>query len=104
MNKKLLTETDVLTKINTSAIKNSGWDNMKQVREELHFTDGRQYSSMNRYGKSVSQGKLNPSLIRGFIVSLPSLAEQKAIVEKVHALMALCDTVEKEIETHQTTQ
>ncbi|MFT4848614.1 MAG: restriction endonuclease S subunit/very-short-patch-repair endonuclease [Sediminicola sp.] len=41
---------------------------------------------------------------RNLIVGLPSLEEQKAIVQKVNALMALCDTLEKEIETHQTTQ
>jgi type I restriction enzyme S subunit len=39
-----------------------------------------------------------------FAIPLPPLEEQKAIVEKVNALMALCDTLEKEIETHQTTQ
>lgn len=37
-------------------------------------------------------------------VPLPTLEEQKAIVEKVNGLMALCDQLEQEIETHQTTQ
>jgi type I restriction enzyme S subunit len=46
---------------------------------------------------SVTKSKTIP-------LPLPPLEEQKAIVEKVNALMALCDTLEKEIETHQTTQ
>jgi len=65
----------------------------------LNSPEGRQYSSKNTYGKGVSQGNLNLSLIRGFAVSIPPLEEQKAIVEKVNALMGLCDSLEKEIES-----
>ena len=36
--------------------------------------------------------------------SFPPLAEQKANVEKVNTLMALCDHLENEIETRTTTQ
>ncbi|WP_373524573.1 restriction endonuclease subunit S [Aquiflexum sp.] len=70
----------------------------------LNSPEGRQHSSKNTYGKGVSQGNLNLSLIRGFMVSLPPLEEQKAIVEKVNSLIALCDKLEQEIENHQTTQ
>lgn len=41
MNKKDLTETDIRTKFITPAIQKSGWNIQKQVREEVHFTDGR---------------------------------------------------------------
>ena len=67
----------------------------------LNSPEGRQYSSKNTYGKGVSQGNLNLSLIRGFAVSVPPLEEQKAIVEKVNTLMSLCDELEKQIETSQ---
>ena len=44
--------------------------------------------------------------MREFIIPFPSLAEQKAIATKVNALMALCDSLEKEIEqnTHHIEQ
>ncbi len=41
MNKSQLSETDIRTKFITPAIQNAGWDIQKQVREEVHFTDGR---------------------------------------------------------------
>lgn len=64
----------------------------------LNSPEGRQYSSKNTYGKGVSQGNLNLSLIRKFVVSLPPLEEQKAILQKVNALMDLCDSLEQEVQ------
>jgi type I restriction enzyme, S subunit len=58
------------------------------------------------YDKQVDNARPNLSMgnISKFLIPFPSLEEQKAIVQKVNALMALCDSLEKEIETHQTTQ
>ncbi|WP_405250476.1 restriction endonuclease subunit S [Dokdonia sp. Asnod3-C12] len=67
----------------------------------LNSPEGRQYSSKNTYGKGVSQGNLNLSLIRQFVVSLPPLEEQKAIVEKVNTLMGLCDALAQEVQQSQ---
>lgn len=55
---------------------------------------GRRFSAKNTYGKGVSQGNLNLSLIRGFTVSLPPFSEQKAIVQKVEQLLGFCDALE----------
>jgi len=41
MNKNQLSETDIRTKFITPAIQDAGWNIQKQVREEVHFTDGR---------------------------------------------------------------
>lgn len=41
MNKSQLSETDIRTKYITPAIQDAGWNIQKQVREEVHFTDGR---------------------------------------------------------------
>ncbi len=41
MNKSQLSETDIRTKFITPAIQDAGWNIQKQVREEVHFTDGR---------------------------------------------------------------
>lgn len=41
MNKSQLSETDIRTKFITPAIQDAAWNIQKQVREEVHFTDGR---------------------------------------------------------------
>lgn len=57
----------------------------------LNSPDGTAKSSRNTYGKGVSQGNLNLSLIRNFLVPLPPVAEQRRIVAKANQLMALVD-------------
>jgi len=63
----------------------------------LNSPIGTKHSQKNTYGKGVSQGNLNLGLIRGFVVSVPPLAEQKRIVEKCDRLMFLCDTLEAKL-------
>ncbi len=41
MDKKQMSETDIRTKYITPAIQNANWNVQKQIREEVHFTDGR---------------------------------------------------------------
>ena len=53
MNKKDLSERDICTKFITPAIKQSGWDVMSQIREEVSFTKGR----IIVRGKLVTRGK-----------------------------------------------
>lgn len=52
-NKKQLSERDICSKFITPALQNAGWDLIKQVREELSFTDGR----IIVRGKLVTRGK-----------------------------------------------
>jgi type I restriction enzyme S subunit len=68
----------------------------------LNSPDGTAKSSRNTYGKGVSQGNLNLSLIRNFLVPLPPLAEQRRIVSKADKLMALVDALETRIATART--
>src|SRR6185369_11566354 len=63
----------------------------------LNSPDGTEKSSRNTYGKGVSQGNLNLSLIRNFLVPLPPLAEQHRIVARVRELMALVDQLEAQL-------
>jgi type I restriction enzyme S subunit len=65
---------------------------------------GRNHSEKNTYGKGVSQGNLNLSLIRNFPVSIPPLAEQHRIVSKVDELFALCDALKDRLVEAQTLQ
>jgi type I site-specific restriction endonuclease len=41
MNKKALSERDICTKFITPALKQAGWDEFSQIREEVGFTKGR---------------------------------------------------------------
>ena len=52
MDKKSLSERDICTKFITPALRNAGWDEMMQIREEVSFTKGR----IIVRGKLVSRG------------------------------------------------
>lgn len=53
MDKRALTERDICTKFILPAVKDAGWDEMLQIREEVYFTKGR----IIVRGKLVSRGK-----------------------------------------------
>ena len=53
MDKKSLSERDICTKFITPALRNAGWDEMVQIREEVSFTKGR----IIVRGKLASRGK-----------------------------------------------
>lgn len=48
MNKKDLSERDIITQFIIPAIKKAGWNIERQVREEVYFTDGRIYIKGNK--------------------------------------------------------
>lgn len=64
----------------------------------LNSPTGRIFSSKNTYGKGVSQGNLNLSLIRSFVISIPPVNEQKLIVSRVDNLMHLCANLNNKIQ------
>jgi type I restriction enzyme, R subunit len=53
MDKRVLSERDICTKFITPALRNAGWDEMLQIREEVSFTNGR----IIVRGKLVSRGR-----------------------------------------------
>ena len=53
MDKRTLSERDICTKFITPALRNAGWDEMLQIREEVSFTKGR----IIVRGKLVTRGK-----------------------------------------------
>ncbi|MGB7218163.1 MAG: DEAD/DEAH box helicase family protein [Vicinamibacterales bacterium] len=53
MNKKELSERDICTKFITPALREAGWDELSQLREEVSFTKGR----IIVRGKMVTRGK-----------------------------------------------
>jgi type I restriction enzyme, S subunit len=62
------------------------------------------YKTLSIMGSGMTVAGIKQEELLSYLVALPPIEEQKAIVQKVNTLMALCDTLEKEIETHQTTQ
>src|SRR5258707_9652287 len=53
MDKRILSERDICSKFITPALRNAGWDEMLQLREEVSFTKGR----IIVRGKLVSRGQ-----------------------------------------------
>ena len=53
MDKRSLSERDICTKFITPALHQAGWDEMRQIREEVGFTKGR----IIVRGKLVTRGK-----------------------------------------------
>src|SRR5438093_6024956 len=53
MNKKQLSERDICTKFITPSLRQAGWDEIAQLREEVSFTKGR----IIVRGKLVTRGK-----------------------------------------------
>jgi type I restriction enzyme R subunit len=53
MDKRTLTERDICTKFITPALRKAGWDEMRQIREEVSFTKGR----IIVRGKLVTRGQ-----------------------------------------------
>jgi len=55
------------------------------------------------YDKQVDNARPNLSMgnIAKFMIPVPPIEEQQAIVEKVNSLMTLCDELEQQIETSQ---
>lgn len=51
---------------------------------------------------TANQGNIGSTSFKNVVFPLPPLQEQKVIVEKVNALMALCDELEAQIEKSQT--
>lgn len=70
----------------------------------LNSPIGREFSSKYTYGKGVSQGNLNLSLIRSFLVSLPPRLEQERIVSRVDELFSICDILKSRLQSAQQTQ
>jgi hypothetical protein len=50
MNKKLLSERDICTKFITPALRQAGWDEMSQIREEVSFTIKNPHTVADDYG------------------------------------------------------
>jgi len=61
-----------------------------------------QYSQMNDAKFGAAFPNINTKFLSEMMFPFPPLKEQKAIVEKVNSLMALCDELEQQVDNSQT--
>ncbi|PPK92978.1 type I restriction enzyme R subunit [Nonlabens xylanidelens] len=103
MNKKNLSERDICTKFINPAIQKAGWNMRTQVREEVSFTDGRiiVQGNLHTRGKSKRADYILYYKSNIPIAIIKAKDNKKAIVEKINALMALCDALEQEVQQSQ---
>ncbi|TYC08456.1 hypothetical protein ES677_14340 [Bizionia gelidisalsuginis] len=73
----------------------------KDFKEYLKYFFRKIYDEIRLLAEGGAQPNLNVGKIKNTILPLPPLEEQKAIVEKVNALMGLCDTLEQEVQQSQ---
>lgn len=59
------------------------------------------YEEIRLLAEGGAQPNLNVGKIKNTIIPIPPIEEQKAIVEKVNALMGLCDVLEQEVQQSQ---
>jgi restriction endonuclease S subunit len=64
------------------------------IKEFVRLTLAQQYDAMRERSEGGPQPNLNVGKIKDRLLPLPPLAEQHRIVDKVDALMALCDRLE----------
>jgi type I restriction enzyme S subunit len=65
-------------------------------------SEGARAYLMTSSKQAIGQASINQTIISSLLIPFPSIEEQKAIVEKVNALMDLCDALEQEITKNNT--
>ena len=73
----------------------------KEFKEYIKYFFRKIYDEIRLLAEGGAQPNLNVGKIKNTILPLPPLEEQKAIVEKVNALMGLCDALEQEVQQSQ---
>jgi len=80
MNKKQLSARDICTKFITPSLRQAGWDEITQLREEVSFTKGR----IIVRGKLVTRGKAKRAdYIRYYKPNIPLAGASAADVKAV---------------------
>lgn len=72
------------------------------IRDYIRLVFRKKYHELRDLAAGGAQPNLNGGMIRLMKVPLPPLAEQKRIVAKVTALLAWCDTLERQLQATET--
>ncbi len=80
------------------------FESSKCTKQYLKYYFQKFYHEIRLLAEGGAQPNLNVGKVKETLIPLPPPLEMNSIVEKINDLMALCDKLEQEIETHQTTQ
>lgn len=69
-----------------------------ETKDYIKYFFRKIYEEIRLLAEGGAQPNLNVGKIKNTIIPIPPIEEQKAIVEKVNALMGLCDALEQEVE------
>jgi type I restriction enzyme S subunit len=74
------------------------YENSVELKDYIKYFFRKIYEEIRLLAEGGAQPNLNVGKIKNTILPLPPLEEQKAIVEKVNALMDLCDALEQQVQ------
>ncbi|MFA5703256.1 MAG: restriction endonuclease subunit S [Advenella sp.] len=74
------------------------------VKKYLKYFFIRIYEEIRKMAEGAAQPNLNVGKVKETLVPLPPLSEQYRIVEKIDAIMALCDSLEQQIDANTSKQ
>lgn len=80
------------------------FESSKLTKQYLKYYFQKFYHEIRLLAEGGAQPNLNVGKVKATLIPIPPTLEIEAIVKKVNDLMDLCHKLEKEIDTHQTTQ
>ncbi|MBE0364102.1 type I restriction enzyme, R subunit [Pseudoalteromonas ulvae UL12] len=91
MDKRKLSETDIISKFILPAVKTAGWGDITQIRQEVKLRDGKVIGRGYLGDESIvtTMIKLNNGILNKMALLLSPVEEQHRIVTKVDELMSL---------------
>ncbi|WP_204310897.1 restriction endonuclease subunit S, partial [Stenotrophomonas maltophilia] len=80
------------------------FDSSIGVKKYLKYFFIKIYEEIRKMAEGAAQPNLNVRKVKETLVPLPPLSEQHRIVEKIDAIMALCDSLEQQIDANTSKQ
>lgn len=80
------------------------FDSSIGVKKYLKYFFIKIYEEIRKMAEGAAQPNLNVGKVKETLVPLPPLSEQHRIVEKIDAIMALCDPLEQQIDANTSKQ
>ncbi len=80
------------------------FDSSIGVKKYLKYFFIKIYEEIRKMAEGAAQPNLNVGKVKETLVPLPPLSEQHRIVEKIDAIMALCDSLEQQIDANTSKQ